>query len=123
MPVVADILEEAEEMSSRICEFDHELGVALTTTTGIIDLLEIGKQREAFREAGGLLDILKALCRLKVYSPEIPLPDNFERAMSQVMSAYTNQSWLLLGNVLRYEIEPILKDWKTLMRNQDGGLQ
>src|SRR5579872_72196 len=105
-------------MASRICEFDQELGTALTTANGIVSLLDSGNEREAFRELAGLLDILRLLCRMKVYSPEIPLPDNLERAMSLVLSAQETRSWLLLADVMRYEIEPILKDWKAIMRKK-----
>src|ERR1051325_11350295 len=103
-------------MASPMCEFDQELGTALSTANGIIDLLDCGNEREAFRELAGLVETLRVLCRMKVYSPEIPLPDNFERAMSLVTSAQESRSWLLLGDVLKYEIKPILKNWKAIMR-------
>ena len=57
--------------------------------------------------------------------PACPVPETFERTLSMMISAQESRSWLLLADILRYEVTPMLKNWKSAAKefrlSADGG--
>jgi hypothetical protein len=104
-------------MTAMTLEIDIELGSALTTAAAIVSLLESMQQREAYRETEGLLGSMQFLAHLHVRGPQSGMPATFQRSLSLLQSARQSHSWLLLGDVLRYEVTPVLQDWRLILRN------
>lgn len=100
-------------MNATMTEIDNELGAALTTTAGIISLLDGMQEREAFRELEGLFETMSLLFYINGSHPACPVPETFERTLSMMISAHESRSWLLLADILRYEVTPLLKNWKA----------
>lgn len=103
-------------MNATMIEIDNELGAAITTTAGIISLLDAMQEREAFRELEGLFETMSLLFFINGDHPASPVPESFERTLSLMISARESRSWLLLADILRYEVTPLLKNWKDSAR-------
>ena len=103
-------------MKATMTEIDKELGAALTTTAGIISLLDSMQEREAYRELDGLFETMSLIFFINGEHPECPVPDTFERTLSLMKSARESRSWLLLADILRYEVTPLLKNWKAVAK-------
>ena len=46
--------------------------------------------------------------------PRAQIPVMLERSLGQVISAQESNSWLLLCDILQYEVTPILESWKAI---------
>ncbi len=105
-------------MNATMSEIDQELGAALTTTAGIISLLDSMREREAYRELAGLMETISAIFMMYCEHPDWALPESFERTLSLLVNAQESRSWLLLADILRYEVTPLLQDWSKEFRNR-----
>jgi hypothetical protein len=107
-------------------EFENELDSALETNSSVIRLLEARDEQQGYTELAKLLSAIQVFfafsCEeldwIDPHGVEIPrkqIPIMLERALSQVVSAQESRSWLLLCDILQYEVTPILESWKAIV--------
>jgi len=111
---------------------DRELDGALETNAAVIRLFKARNDQQGSDELWKLLDaiwLLYAMTSEDVAGPdpygiEIPrkqIPAMLERALGQIISAQESQSWLVLCDILEYEITPILESWKVIVTATRAG--
>ncbi|PYS12070.1 MAG: hypothetical protein DMG15_15605 [Acidobacteria bacterium] len=107
-------------------ELDQEIKASLASVSQIIHLLENGKEEDAYRRLGHLLDSIRIF--FTIFSEDlgwIEAPDAeisrkessaaLERALTQLVKAQENHYWVSICDVLEYEIVPILESWQKLV--------
>jgi len=107
-------------------ELDQEIKASLASVSQIIHLLENGKEGDAYRRLGHLLDSIRIF--FTIFSEDlgwIEAPDAeisrkessaaLERALTQLVKAQENHYWVSICDVLEYEIVPILESWQKLV--------
>jgi hypothetical protein len=108
-------------------EFDQELDVALETNANVIRLLEARNEQQGYTALGKLLNSIRVFFAISsedlgwadpkgIEIPRGQIPTMIERALSQIIAAQESRSWLLLCDILQYEVTPILESWKAIVR-------
>ena len=105
-------------------EIEEGIAAAIETANGVIGLFESRNETEAYTALAKLLDAARIFFTVfnedlgwvdpeNVEIPRSAVPAALERALTQVISAQESRSWLLLCDIIQYELIPILESWKS----------
>jgi hypothetical protein len=105
-------------------EIEQGITAAIETANGVIGLFESRNDSEAYSALAKLLDAARIFFAVfsedlgwvdpeNVEIPRSAIPAALERALTQVISAQESRSWLLLCDIIQYELIPILESWKS----------
>jgi hypothetical protein len=105
-------------------EIEQGIAAAIETANGAIGLFESRNEAEAYTALAELLDAARIFFTVfsedlgwvdpeNVEIPRSAIPSALERALTQVISAQESRSWLLLCDIIQYEVIPILESWKS----------
>ena len=124
-----DLINDLTELTitEAFADLENETAATIDCAKQIGDMLEAVQQQDAYRLLPDLLDRIRLL--YDVTSQDLgwvepadatirraQMPDVLERALSLLISAQESHSWLLLADVIKYEVQPILVAWQTLIR-------
>jgi hypothetical protein len=113
-------------LQESLVDLERELDVAIESATRVISLLEERDEAQAYHALAQLLDAVRIFFTITcedlgwvdpkdIEIPRPAIPSMLERALSQVIAAQESRSWLLLCDIIQYEIVPILESWKTIV--------
>jgi hypothetical protein len=91
----------------------------LTGIDGIVDNLLAGVENVALRDFVDMVDGLQWLVEIiELTGPtqnevgvSIDIPSNFTNVINDMVEAFENSDYVLVGDLLNYEVRPIIEQW------------
>jgi len=129
---VGQILVESSEFDTvlreTLAELEREICAAIEASGQFVTLLEARDEVQAYGALAKLLDAVGIIFAItcedvgwvdppNIEIPRPAIPSMLERALSQLITAQESRSWLMVCDILQYEIIPILDSWKSIIRS------